>query len=183
MAADGSLVFLRSAGERGEAEAISAEVVRLLAGGSDPSEIAIVLRDPQRRGPLLASVLESYGVPVALEAEVPVAATAVGGGLIAMLETIVGSARSADLLRYLRLASGITPGVVDSFERSLRRGRVQSASAAIELWEERFGDLPRRSLPGPGRRPPGPGTSPPRSRGPPRRSPPAGRTSSNRRRP
>ena len=142
MAPDGSLVFLRSAGERGEAEAIGAEVVRLLADGSDPSEIAIVLRDPQRRGPLLASVLESYGVPVALEAEVPVAATAVGGGLIAMLETIVGSARSADLLRYLRLAAGVTPGVVDSFERSLRRGRVQSASAAIELWEERFGGLP-----------------------------------------
>jgi ATP-dependent helicase/DNAse subunit B len=142
MAPDGSLVFLRSAGERGEAEAVGAEVVRLLADGSDPSEIAIVLRDPQRRGPLLASVLESYGVPVALEAEVPVAATAVGGGLIAMLETIVGSARSADLLRYLRLASGTMPWLVDSFEHEVRRRRVQSAGAAIELWEERW-DLPR----------------------------------------
>ncbi len=143
MAPDGSLALLRSAGERGEAEAIAAEVVRLLAEGSGPSEIAIVLRDPQRRGALLASVLESYGVPVALEAEVPVAATAVGGGLMAMLEAIVGSARAADLLRYLRLAGGVAPGVVDSFERSIRRGRVQSASAAIELWKERFGDLPR----------------------------------------
>jgi ATP-dependent helicase/DNAse subunit B len=142
VAPDGSIVFLRSAGERGEAEAIGGEVARLLADGSDPSEIAIVLRDPQRRGPLLASVLESYGVPVALEAEVPVAATAVGGGLIAMLDAVVGSARSADLLLYLRLAAGVTPGVVDSFERSLRKGRVQSAGAAIELWEERFGDLP-----------------------------------------
>ena len=143
MAPDRSLALLRSAGERGEAEAIGAEVVRLLAGGADPDEIAIVLRDPKRRGPLLASVLESYGVPIALEAEVPVAATAVGGGLMAMLEAIVGSARSADLLRYLRLASGTKPGVVDSFERSLRRSRVRSAGAAIELWEERFGDLPR----------------------------------------
>ena len=142
MAPDGSLAFLRSAGERGEAEAIGAEVVRLLAGGADPDEIAIVLRDPKRRGPLLASVLESYGVPIALEAEVPVAATAVGGGLMAMLEAIVGAGRSADLLRYLRLASGTTPGVVDSFERDIRRGRVQNAGAAIELWQERF-DLPR----------------------------------------
>ena len=88
---DESLLFLRSAGERGEAEAIAAEVVRLLAAGSEPSEIAIVLRDPQRRGGLIASLLESYGVPVALEAEVPVAATAVGGGLMAMLEATVGA--------------------------------------------------------------------------------------------
>src|SRR5262249_28352818 len=118
MAPDDSLLILRSAGERGEAEAIAAEVVRLLAAGSDPSEIAIVLRDPQRRGRLLATVLESYGVPVALEAELPVAMTAVGGGLTAMLEALVGSGRATDLLRYLRLASGIAPGVVDSFERS-----------------------------------------------------------------
>ncbi len=140
---DRSLVILRSAGERGEAEAIAAEVVRLLAEGSDPTQIAVVLRDPQRRGPLLASVLESYRVPIALEAEVSIATTAVGGGLMAMLETIVGPGRAADMLRYLRLASGVAPGVVDSFERSVRRRRVQSSAAAMELWEERFGDLPR----------------------------------------
>jgi ATP-dependent helicase/DNAse subunit B len=142
MAPDDSLLILRSAGERGEAEAIAGEVARLLAGGSDPGEVAIVLRDPRRRGTLIASVLESYGIPVALEAEVPVASTAAGSGLMAMLETIVGSARSADLLRYLRLAGGVAPGVVDSFERSVRRERVQTAAAAIELWEERFGDPP-----------------------------------------
>src|SRR5262249_28512819 len=34
------------------------------------------------------------------------------------------------------------PGLVDSFERSVRRNRVQSATAAIELWEERFEDPP-----------------------------------------
>ena len=78
-AADESLVLLRSAGERGEAEAIAAEVARLLAAGAEPEEIAIVVRDPARRGPLLAAVLESYGIPAALEAEMPVGATAVGG--------------------------------------------------------------------------------------------------------
>jgi hypothetical protein len=140
---DGSLLILRSAGERGEAEAVAAEVVRLLSAGAEPDEVAIVLRDPQRRGPLLASVLEAYGVPVALEAEIPVATTAVGGGLMAMLETIVGSRRAAEMLRYLRLASEVAAGVVDSFERDIRRQRIESASGAIELWEGRFGDLPR----------------------------------------
>jgi ATP-dependent helicase/DNAse subunit B len=139
---DDSLSILRSAGERGEAEAVGAEVVRLLAGGERPSEIAIVLRDPARRGPLLASVLESYGVPVALEAEVPVAATAIGGGLMAMLETIAGAGRAADMLRYLRLASGIAPGVIDAFERSIRKRRIETATGAIERWEKSFGDLP-----------------------------------------
>jgi ATP-dependent helicase/DNAse subunit B len=142
MAPDGSLTFLRSAGERGEAEAIGGEVAELIQGGADPSEIAIVLRDPARRGPLIASVLESYGVPVALEAVVPVSSTAVGGGLMAMLETIVGAGRAADLLRYLRLAGATSPGVVDGFEAELRRGRIQDASTALALWEERFGDPP-----------------------------------------
>jgi len=46
MASDESLVHLRSAGERGEAETIAAEVARLLAGGVEPEEIAIVVHDP-----------------------------------------------------------------------------------------------------------------------------------------
>ena len=46
MPPDDTLVLLRSAGERGEAEAIAAEVARLLADGVEPEEIAIVVRDP-----------------------------------------------------------------------------------------------------------------------------------------
>jgi ATP-dependent helicase/DNAse subunit B len=139
---DESLVFLRSAGAHGEAEAIAVEVARLLADGIDPEQIAIVVRDPARRGPLLASVLESYGVPTALEAEVGVATTSVGGALAALLEAVLGTARAADLLRYLRGPSGTSPGRVDWFERGLRRERVQTAKAALQLWGERYGDPP-----------------------------------------
>ncbi|MFL5901648.1 MAG: PD-(D/E)XK nuclease family protein [Solirubrobacterales bacterium] len=139
---DESLVFLRSAGARGEAEAIAVEVARLLAGGTAPEEIAIVVRDPARRGPLLASVLESYGVPTALEAEIPVASTAVGGSLGALLEAVLGTGRVSDLLRCLRGPSGTSPGRVDWFERELRRDRVQTAAAALSLWEERYGEPP-----------------------------------------
>ena len=142
MRPDDTLVLLRSAGERGEAEAIAAEVARLLADGVEPEEIAIVVRDPARRGPLLASVLESYGVPVALEAEVSAGTTAVGGSLVALLEALLGTGRAADLLRYLRGPSGVPPGRVDWFERRLRRTRTVRATAALELWEEQFGALP-----------------------------------------
>jgi ATP-dependent helicase/DNAse subunit B len=141
-ALDGSLVFLRSAGARGEAEAIAVEVARLLADGTDPEQIAIVVRDPTRRGPLLASVLESYGVPTALEAEIPVVTTSVGGSLAALLEAVLGTGRATDLLRYLRGPSGTSPERVDWFERGLRRNRVQAATAALRHWEERHGEPP-----------------------------------------
>jgi ATP-dependent helicase/DNAse subunit B len=137
---DASLVFLRSAGERGEAEAIAVEVARLLADGCEPEQIAIVVRDPARRGPLIASILESYGIPTALEAEIPASTTSVGGALIALLEAVLGTGRAADLLRYLRGPSGTSSGRVDWFERKLRRERVQTAAAALRLWEEKYGE-------------------------------------------
>jgi ATP-dependent helicase/DNAse subunit B len=135
---DESLVFLRSAGERGEAEAIAVEVARLLAAGCDLEQIAIVVRDPARRGPLIASILESYGIPTALEAEIPASTTSVGGSLMALLEAVLGTGRAADLLRYLRGPSGTSPGRVDWFERRLRRDRVQTAAVALQLWEKQY---------------------------------------------
>jgi ATP-dependent helicase/DNAse subunit B len=140
--ADESLVLLRSAGERGEAEAIASEIARLLAAGTAAEEIAIVVRDPARRGPLIASVLESCGVPTALEAELPVAATAVGSSLAALLDAVLGGARASGLLRFLRGPSGVSPGRVDWFERRLRRRRVTRAGEALRLWEERHGEPP-----------------------------------------
>jgi len=137
-----ALVLLRSAGERGEAEAIAAEIVKLIAAGADPAAIAIAVRDPARRGPPLAAVLESCGVAVALEAEVPVAGTSVGGTLIALLEAELGNGRAGDLLRFLRGPSGLQPRHVDWFERAVRRRRLQSAGAALELWGERHERLP-----------------------------------------
>ncbi|HWW67530.1 MAG TPA: PD-(D/E)XK nuclease family protein [Solirubrobacterales bacterium] len=137
------LALLRSAGERGEAEAIATEVAKLVAGGVEPDEIAIALRDPARRGPAIAAALESYGMATALEAALPVSGTAVGGGLIALLEAEFGVGRAGDLLRFLRGPSGLLPSRVDWFERDVRRGRVQGAAAALELWMERYGRLPK----------------------------------------
>ncbi|HVY77521.1 MAG TPA: PD-(D/E)XK nuclease family protein [Solirubrobacterales bacterium] len=141
-APDDSLRLLRSAGERGEAEAIGGEVAKLLAAGADPEEIAVVVRDPVRRGPLLAAVLESYGIHTALDADVGVAGTAVGGALIALLEAELGGGRASEMLRFLRGPAGVSASRVDWFERAVRRGRIQSASAALALWRERRGDLP-----------------------------------------
>ncbi len=140
---DGSLVFLRSAGTRSEAEAVATLVSRLLQRGAAAEEIAVALRDPGRRGPAVAAALEANGVAVALEAEVPVAGTSVGGALLALLEAEFGSRRAADLLRFLRGPSGFSPARVDWFERRLRRERVEDAATALRLWEGEGGDPPR----------------------------------------
>jgi RecB family exonuclease len=142
---DGSLVLIRSAGERGEAEAIGAEIAKLIAGGTPADEIAVVVRDPARRGPLIASVLESYGIPVALEAELPAGSTATGGALVALLEAELGAGTPADLLRYLRGPSGVGERRVDWLERAVRRRRPQSARAALRFWGE-DGDEPPADL-------------------------------------
>jgi RecB family exonuclease len=143
---DGSLTLLRSAGTRAEAEAIAAHVSRLVHGGADPAEIAIALRDPSRRGPEIAAALEANDVATALEAEVPVAGTSVGGALTALLEAEFGSRRATDLLRYLRGPSGFSPGRVDWFERKIRRGRVRDAGEALALWQGEDGEPPRDLL-------------------------------------
>ncbi len=140
---NGDLVLLRSAGVRGEAEAIAAETSKLVANGADPGEIAIALRDPARRGAAIAAALEANGIATALEAELPVAGTAVGGALVALLEAEFGSGRASDLLRYLRGPSGFSSGRVDWLERALRRGRVEDAEAALAIWQGEDNEPPR----------------------------------------
>ncbi len=141
--ASDDLALLRSAGVRGEAEAIATEVSKLVAAGADPAEIAVALRDPARRGAAIAAALEANGVATALEAELPVAGTAVGGALVALLEAEFGSRRADDLLRYLRGPSSFSRGRVDWFERALRRGRVEDVDAALALWQGEDGEPPR----------------------------------------
>jgi ATP-dependent helicase/DNAse subunit B len=137
------LTLLRSAGERGEAEAIAAVVGRLLHEGATEDEIAIVLRDPERRGGLLARVLESCGIAIALEAELPVSSTGVGGALIALLEAEHGTRRAGDVLRWLRGPAAVSAGRVDWLERRIRRRRLQSAEEALAAWLDQYEELPR----------------------------------------
>ncbi|MDX6626927.1 MAG: hypothetical protein QOE56_1916 [Solirubrobacterales bacterium] len=137
------LRLLRSAGTRGEAEAIALEVSRLIYGGADPAEIVVALRDPARRGPEIATALEANGIATALEAEVPVADSAVGAALTALLEAEFGARRAGDLLRFLRGPSGVSARRVDWLERSIRQNRVEDAETALALWGGEEGGAPR----------------------------------------
>jgi RecB family exonuclease len=132
------LVLLRSAGVRGEAEAIALEVARLVHADADPAQIAVALRDPARRGPEIAAALEAVGGAPARGAEL-----AVGDALLSLLDAEFGRRRASDLLRYLRGPSGAPSGRVDWLERALRRGRVRDAETALERWQGEEGEPPR----------------------------------------
>jgi ATP-dependent helicase/DNAse subunit B len=132
---DGGLALLASAGELAEAEAVGAEVARLLDDGVPASEIAIVLRDPASSGSLYRRVLARFEIPVAVQADLDLARTVTGTGLLALLEAAVGRGRASDLFAYLRTPGIASPRRVDWFERRLLRGRMRTTDEALGAWD------------------------------------------------
>ena len=143
---DGGLALLASAGELAEAEAVGAEVARLLHDGAEPGEIAIVLRDPGSAGPLFGKVLRRYDIPAVIQADLAASRTVTGAGLAALLRAAVGRGTAADLLAYLRTPGIASPSAVDFFERRLLRSRARTADDALAIWAE-GGENGSRKLP------------------------------------
>jgi ATP-dependent helicase/DNAse subunit B len=132
---DDGLVLLESAGERGEADAIALEAARLIAAGAKPDEILIATRHPEADGRLLASVLESHGLPAALEASVPLDQTGTGRSLIALCRAASPEGTPEDLLAHLRCDPTAAQGAVDWLERRVRRGDCETIHELIASWE------------------------------------------------
>ncbi|HET7590762.1 MAG TPA: ATP-dependent DNA helicase [Solirubrobacterales bacterium] len=60
---DPKLGFWRCANERAQAQAAAREVERLLAAGTAPEEICVVVSDPARQGGAVAAAMEERGIP------------------------------------------------------------------------------------------------------------------------
>jgi hypothetical protein len=131
---DDGLALLECAGDRGEAEAIGGEIARLIFDGVVPDDILVVLRNPDGRGPLFREVLGRLGIPVAVEATVPLTRTAVGRGLGALARASLPTGMAEDVLAFMRARPGAPPGIADWLERRIRRGEVTSAEEAISDW-------------------------------------------------
>jgi ATP-dependent helicase/DNAse subunit B len=144
---DGGLALVASAGELAEAEAVGAEIARLLDGGTPAGEIAVVLRSPDALGSLYRRVFARFGIPCAVQADLELTRTLTGAGLLALLEASVGERRAADLLAYLRTPGIASPNAVDWLERRVRRGRLRTADEALKAWaennERRFEEIER----------------------------------------
>jgi DNA-binding transcriptional ArsR family regulator len=132
---DEGIVLLECGGERGEAEAVGGEVAELLAAGVPADGIAVVLRQPERRGPLYGRVFEGFGIPVAVEASVPLARTAAGRGLAALARASLLDGSGDELLAFMRARPGKPQGIGDWVERRLLRGRARTADELIAGWE------------------------------------------------
>ncbi len=136
VAVDEGLRLLECAGERGEAEAVGLEIARLIDDGTDPGEIVIALRRPSVDGPVFASTLRELGIPVALEADLPLSGTAVGRSLVALCRAASREGEPADLLAHLRADPSIAPGAVDWLERAVARNEVESVAELAGRWEK-----------------------------------------------
>jgi ATP-dependent helicase/DNAse subunit B len=131
---DGGVVVLESAGELGEAEAIGAEIARLLDAGEEPDSIAVVVRDPDRRGAALGRALERLAIPVAVEARTPLDRTAVGRSLASLCRAVAGD-DPAQLLAHMRADPSTPPGIADRLELRLHRQHPTTVDEAIEGWQ------------------------------------------------
>ncbi len=133
---DGGLTLLESGGERGEVEAIGGEIAGLLADGVAPDDILVVLRHPDAHGALYRQVLSGFGIPVAVEASVPLRDTAVGRGIGALGRCALPDPSADDLLDYMRARPGAEArGIADSLERRMRREQVRDADRILETWK------------------------------------------------
>ncbi|MCO5315899.1 MAG: PD-(D/E)XK nuclease family protein [Solirubrobacterales bacterium] len=137
---DRSLTLIEASGTRGEAEAVGAEIARLVSTGVTPDEIAIAVNSPAVNGRVFHDVLREYGIASTLECETAATGTAVGQTVIALLRAAGPSGRTEDLLRFLRGPVGTDPGMVDRTELRCVRASVTDAREAAEIFRRVCGN-------------------------------------------
>lgn len=131
VAPNGAVRLLEAGGERAEAELIGATLLQLVEEGAAPGDVAVLVRAAEQ-APLLAQVLESYGLPVERAARARLRETRLGAGVLAFGQAALGGS-AADLLVWLRTPGKAAPDAVDALERRLRRAQVTTAADAVAM--------------------------------------------------
>ena len=131
-ALDGAIRFFEGAGARGSLELTAEEIRELVAAGTPPEEIALVVPSVERWRASLETVLGTLGIPFAIEGRVRLGQTAFGQALLALLRFEWQHGGRRDLYAYLRSPfSGFTRSNVDFLEGRLR-GRGISTRDTVE---------------------------------------------------
>ena len=131
-ALDGAVRFFEGAGARGSLELTAEEIRELVAAGTPPEEIALVVPSVERWRASLETVLGTLGIPFAIEGRVRLGQTAFGQALLALLRFEWQQGGRRDLYAYLRSPfSGFTRSNVDFLEGRLR-GRGISTRDTVE---------------------------------------------------
>jgi DNA helicase-2/ATP-dependent DNA helicase PcrA len=168
------LRFWRCSNERAEAQAVAREVERLLAGGTQPEAIGVLIDDPDQRGGAVAAALEERGIPFHLSGPAALFRRPEVRDAIAWLRVLADPGdsaaaaraltrppielRSADLARLTTIARRRKLDMVSACEAALEspqippeaRERIQSFlklyGAASAVMEERRADVFVRRL-------------------------------------
>jgi hypothetical protein len=132
LAATDRVTIMRSSGVRNEAEAVAAEVARLVSAGTRPEEIAVAVNVPAENGPVLRDVLDRYAIPVALEGETAVRDTTTGSVVLAMLRSVRPGAPPGAAFEWLRGPAGPDAEIVDRLELDSLVASDGTAEAVME---------------------------------------------------
>ncbi len=171
---DPAVRFWRCANERAQAQAVAREVEHLLAGGTDPEKICVLVADPGRHGGSIAAAMEERGIPFHLSGPVALFQRPEVRDAIAWLRVLADPGdspaaaraltrppvelRSGDLARLTTIARRRKQDMVAACEAALdspqfqpeARERIQSFlklyNAAAAALEERRADVFVRRL-------------------------------------
>ena len=169
-----ALRFWRCANERAEAQAVAREIEHLLARGTQPEAICVLIDDPAERGGAVAAAMEERGIPLHLSGPTALFHSPEVRDAIAWLRVLADPAdsaaaaraltrppvelRSADLARLTTIARRRKLDMVSACEAALEspqippeaRERIQSFlklyGAASAVMEERRADVFVRRL-------------------------------------
>jgi ATP-dependent helicase/DNAse subunit B len=135
--AGAAIEFHTAAGRRAEIELAGARVLDLLRGGTEPGDIAVVLRRPDEYASLLEQVFGAYDIPFSIDRSVRLGHTGLGRGLLALVRCAADPAAPAtDLLAWLRTPGLLKqPGLADRLEAKVRQEGIHGASEARAVWE------------------------------------------------
>lgn len=141
--AGGAVATLTAAGNRGQAELVAAEILKLARSGKKLDDIAIVCR---RMGPemeAMAAALRELGVPFEMHAPVELRNTTVGRAALAALDLVGGAGRTA-MTAFLRNARALEPGeAIDEFDRAARIRGIDDAPGLRRLWQKHHEGKPQ----------------------------------------
>jgi DNA helicase-2/ATP-dependent DNA helicase PcrA len=126
----------RCANERAEAQAVAREVEHLLATGTAPEEIGVLIDDPAERGGAVAAAMEERGVPFHLTGPAALFQRPEVRDAIAWLRVLADPADSAAAARALtRPPIGLSPADLARLTTIARRRKLDMVSgceAALE---------------------------------------------------
>jgi ATP-dependent helicase/DNAse subunit B len=126
--------LLEAAGERAEAELVAAEIRSLLESGIACDQIAVVHRTPAAAAGATLRVFAEYGIPIALHRQLPLGATPLGQGLLALARCALLAADESsaeDLIRYVRAPGALRrPELADALEVEVRCKGLRTVAQA-----------------------------------------------------